>query len=84
MRHFAAISLCTIFFVPALSGVELRVPAATAYLDPDVGGARVSRRNITRWTDPKLKVVWFDQLKRTGELDASLVLRLPLLPKLRQ
>src|ERR1700722_1461522 len=57
---------------------ELRVPAFTAYLDPDPDGARVSERSgITGWTNPSLKVVWFGEIKTPGKLDCSLVLRLP-------
>ena len=76
MRHLAAVSLLATLLMPILNGVELRVPAATAYLDPGSGGARVSRRNITRWEDPKQRIVWYGQLNQTGTLDASLVLRL--------
>ena len=55
----------------------LRVPAFTAYLDPDVRGARVSGRSgITRWDDPALKVLWFGQIKTAGKLDTAVELRL--------
>jgi hypothetical protein len=57
---------------------ELRVPAFTAYLDPDVRGARVSQRSgVTRWNDPALKVLWFGQIKTPGKLDCAVTLRLP-------
>lgn len=57
---------------------ELRVPACTAYLDPDTRGARVSERaGITRWNDPKLKVLWFGEIKTPGELTCAVELRLP-------
>ena len=57
---------------------ELRVPAFTAYLDPNVDGARVSSRSgITGWRDPALKVLWFGEFKNTGKLDATVELRLP-------
>lgn len=56
----------------------LRVPAFTAYLDPNPEGARVSSRSgITGWKDPALKVLWFGELKAAGELDCQLALRLP-------
>ena len=60
----------------ASAGAEpLRVPAATAYLDPDVDGARVSgERGITRWRDPRVAVKWFGQLKQAGELEVKLEL----------
>jgi hypothetical protein len=61
--------------LPALA--ELRVPASTAYLDPDPEGTRVSeRRGVTGWKDPALKVLWFGEFKTVGDLDASIALRL--------
>ena len=63
--------------VPASAG-ELRIPAFTAYLDPDVRAARVSSRSgITGWNDPSLKVLWFGWIETPGKLDCSVVLRLP-------
>jgi hypothetical protein len=57
---------------------ELRVPAFTAYLDPDVDGAHVSSDSgITGWSDPALKILWFGQIKTPGPLDASVEIRLP-------
>jgi hypothetical protein len=63
----------------ALTGkAELRVPAFTAYLDPNPEGARVSeRRGVTGWNDPALKVSWFGELQRAGRLECAVVLRLP-------
>ncbi|MCF7975509.1 MAG: DUF3472 domain-containing protein [Phycisphaerae bacterium] len=56
----------------------LRVPAYTAYLDPDVRGARMSEAaGITRWTDPTLKVWWFGQIRTKGSLDCAVELTLP-------
>ena len=57
---------------------QLRVPAFTAYLDPDPDGARVSSRSgISNWTNPPLKVLWFGDIKTAGTLNCSLELRLP-------
>jgi hypothetical protein len=57
---------------------QLRVPAFTAYLEPDPDGAHVSERSgITGWTDPSLKALWFGDIKTPGKLDCSLELRLP-------
>jgi len=57
---------------------ELRVPAFTAYLDPNPSGARVSEKSgITGWTDPALKVLWFGEIRTAGSLDCSVALRLP-------
>jgi len=60
------------------SGAELRVPAFTAYTLPDPDGARISQRGgVTRWNRPDLKVVWYGQFKQTGEITATVSLRLP-------
>ncbi len=57
---------------------ELRVPAFTAYLDPDGNGANVSGKSgVTGWKNPKLKVLWFGAFKTPGALDAAVALRLP-------
>jgi len=63
---------------PAPAAAELRVPAFTAYLDPDVRGARVSARSgITGWDDPALQVLWFGRVKTPGKLNGAVTLRLP-------
>jgi len=77
---FAFVQAVAIFIglVVAASATELCVPAFTAYLDPDVHGARVSPRSgITGWNDPALKVLWFGEIKTPGKLDCSVALRLP-------
>lgn len=57
---------------------ELRVPADTAYLEPDPDGANVSPRSgISGWTNPSLRVLWFGDLQQSGKLECSLELRLP-------
>jgi len=58
-------------------GTELRVPAFTAYLDPNPDGAHVGAAGITEWKDPSLKVIWFGEIKTPGKMDCSLALRLP-------
>jgi len=68
-------------FLSALCGAQaqLRVPAFTAYLEPDPDGASVSTHSgISDWTDPALKVLWFGDIKTPGKLDCSLELRLPV------
>ena len=62
----------------ATANAELRIPAFTAYLDPNPDGARVSQRGgVTRWTDPAIKVLWFGQFQQAGELQADVSLSLP-------
>lgn len=55
----------------------MRLPAYTAYLDPDPEGLQVSPRSgIRQWCDPALKVSWFGELKAAGALECRLLLRL--------
>ncbi len=57
---------------------ELRIPAFTAYVHPDVEGAHVSARTgVTQWKDPSLKVLWFGEIRTAGSLDCAVALRLP-------
>jgi len=70
----AALFLCVLSHAQAQT--QLRVPAFTAYFEPDPDGATVSRSAISDWTNPALKVVWFGDIKNPGKLDCSLELRL--------
>ncbi|MEO5914571.1 MAG: DUF3472 domain-containing protein [Luteolibacter sp.] len=57
---------------------ELRVPAFTAYLEPDANGAQVSEsKGITGWKNEELRISWFGELKQAGNLTASVALKLP-------
>lgn len=56
---------------------ELRVPASTAYLDPDPNGAKVAKEGITGWTKPEITVSWFGEITKPGKVTATLNLRLP-------
>jgi len=57
---------------------SLRIPAFTAYLDPNPRGASVSERSgITRFRDPATRVLWFGEFKSAGIVDCSVELRLP-------
>src|SRR4030095_4426469 len=56
---------------------ELRVPASTAYLDPDPNGARVSKSGVTDWKNTEITVSWFGEIKKLGTLSASVSLTLP-------
>jgi len=57
---------------------ELRIPAYTAYINPDANGARVSAASgITGWRSATNQVLWFGEIKTTGQISAALALRLP-------
>lgn len=59
------------------TGTELRVPAFTAYTDPNPNGTRVDKTGIPDWKDTALKVLWFGEIKTPGKIDCSLALKLP-------
>lgn len=76
MKSFS--SIVAVLLVTVAAQAELRVPAFTAYLDPETRGASVSEKSgITKWTNPRLKVLWFGEIKTPGKLDCALALRLP-------
>lgn len=67
-----------LFLSTQLAHAELRIPAFTAYLDPDPNGAKVSKdTGITGWKDDSLHVSWFGELKATGKLTAAVAIQLP-------
>ena len=77
MKTFASAFAALLAIIAARA--EVRVPAYTAYLDPDIRGASISETSgLTKWTDSKVKVLWFGEIKTPGTIDCSLTLRLPL------
>jgi hypothetical protein len=64
-------------FLAAEARAEIRIPAFTAYLDPDSGGATVEKEGISGWTNPKVTVSWFGEIKTLGDVTATVALRLP-------
>ncbi|MEO2016902.1 MAG: DUF3472 domain-containing protein [Fuerstiella sp.] len=78
MRNYVFLVLAACIFLPQRADTaEIHIPAATAYLDPDHNAARVSAEHgIARWRGPGTSVTWFGQLQGTGDLHASVVLRL--------
>jgi hypothetical protein len=76
MNRQLFLALC--LFTVSGAQAQLKVPAFTAYLEPDPDGASVSPSSgVSNWTDPLLKVLWFGEIKTPGKLDCSLLLRLP-------
>lgn len=56
----------------------LRVPAFTAYLEPNPDGARLTEwQGIHGWGNPAIKVNWFGEFKTAGKVDCAIELRLP-------
>lgn len=70
----AALATALVVFGAA---AEVRIPANTAYPEPDGKGARVSSRSgITSWKDPAQRILWFGEIKNTGALNATIELKL--------
>jgi hypothetical protein len=68
----------SVFPCTAFAQDTLRIPAFTAYLDPNSHGASVSERTgITRFRDPATKVLWFGQFKTTGDIECAVELHFP-------
>lgn len=60
------------------SQAQIRVPAFTAYADPDPDGAHFSEKTgVTGWRDPKITISWFGEIKERVTVNASIELRLP-------
>ena len=78
LRVFAILMVVTGLggFAPS-AAAELRVPAFTAYVEPDDGAARVSAdEGITGWAGSAQRVLWFGEIKQAGKLECSLKLHL--------
>lgn len=77
-RFRAGVAALLIFSGVSSVPAELQVPAYTAYLSPDVRGARVSEKNgITRWGEAGLEVLWFGELRSTGVVQCAVRLQPP-------
>ena len=76
MYRFVFAAVCLLTASP--SSAEQRIPAFTAYLDPEGHAVHLSSpAGITNWKDPAVRILWFGQIKTAGAIDASVALRLP-------
>lgn len=67
-----------VLLVPLTCAVraELRVPAFTAYTDPNPEAMRVSKEHgVSDWKDANQRVLWFGELKSPGVLSASVTVK---------
>jgi hypothetical protein len=71
-----AIVLVAVVSCGAETDGQLVVPASTAYIAPNVRGARVGRSGVTRWKDPAMKVLWFGRVNTPGKINCSVRMRL--------
>lgn len=57
----------------AVNAASLIIPAETGYLEPDEGGARISRQGgIVHWKDPQTRLLWFGKFQQTGEVQVHI------------
>src|SRR5690349_2697983 len=77
MKRLILLSLILAMQAAAMAEA-LRIPAFTAYTEPDANGARISEQSgLKGWKNPNLKVLWFGEMRSPGALDASVALRPP-------
>src|SRR5258708_7835390 len=82
MNDFAlALLLCTPALLMGAGRADdepLRVPAFTAYCEPDPNGVKISaKEGVTGWTDTKQSLSWFGHLEKSGKLYVALSVSLP-------
>ncbi len=67
--------MLVVAFISSIATAQVDVPAATAYLEPDQSGVRVSSEGITQWKDSEVRIKWYGQLKQPGELSACVLIK---------
>ena len=77
MRSNFIVSLFALLCLHLCSGAaSLIVPAETGYLEPDMGGARISRQGgIVNWKDHATQIQWYGNFKNVGNLKVRLQVR---------
>jgi hypothetical protein len=78
LAFLPALVLAAFLAGPECVADPLRIPAFTAYSLPEAEGVRISeRQGVTRWTNPAVRINWYGNIRKTGEITAALSLRLP-------
>ena len=74
----AAFALLLIAPRPSVSqdAAALRVPAFTAYSEPDAEALNIDRDGLTRWERTDERLVWYGKLNSIGRLSVGLTLKL--------
>jgi hypothetical protein len=77
MRSTFIVSLFTLLCLHVCSrAASLIVPAETGYLEPDMGGAHISRQGgIVNWIDHETQIRWYGNFKNVGQLKVHLQVR---------
>ena len=61
-----------LFLLALMSQGDVRVPAFTAYLEPNPDAFEVEGRDAySEWTDPSTHVLWFGKLRQAGDLSVK-------------
>lgn len=70
MKHATLLSITALICLSSnFASAQLRVPAFTAYIQPNANGARVTEeQGITRWRNPEQTINWYGKFAETGEL----------------
>ena len=69
MTRLAVFSV--VFGLLSCAHAELKIPAFTAYAEPDSDGVTIAKdKGITGWTDKKQRMLWFGEIKSPGKLSA--------------
>ena len=75
---FIAFVTASLFAMGARASEPLRVPAFTAYAEPDPEALKISEKHgIGGWGDSKNKVVWHGRIDIPGRLGVSVALHMP-------
>lgn len=62
--------------ITSIQAASIIIPAETGYLEPDQGGAHISRRGgIVNWNDPETQIQWFGQFQQKGKVQIRLKLQ---------
>ena len=78
-KYFVLISCLLCGCVAAAFADALRIPACTAYLQPDTESMPVSKESgITDWKDGRQKIAWYGYFPEAGPIRALVVLHLPV------
>lgn len=77
-RLVALVLLMAVVTSPATAAPPtLEVPAVTAYTEPNPYVARMTEDGMRRWARKDVTVKWFGRFKNTGQVDATVRMRLP-------
>ncbi len=74
---FALSSACHSMQVEVDSKQMLRVPAYTAYSEPDAEALNIERTGLTEWNHANEKLVWYGKINTPGKLTVGVTIRLP-------